>query len=395
MLVRKVRPEDGLEYDKTQALAFRFPIDIAKRVEEIKTAPGPKWERSWAAFADNGDMAACLQIHDFECNFDGSVVGLSGVGGVATRPEYRRGGAIRELFRAWMAEKRESGVLLSGLYPFSHEFYRKFGYETALVARSYRLRPASLAAYRPFYTGGARMYTEKTPDEETKALVDAFGARYNFSMRRSAEAWSRWTDGDDFSKMRFCYKLSDDQGLCAWCITRVGRDDGKEFLNVTDVAWRDTAGFKNLLGFLSLTASDMTIHLRLPEDVPLTMLLPEPYDVTYRTDSTPMVRVLDVKRALTLMKHPAEASYGLYVRDEFLPENDGAYTVNAKDDAIDVRRGCVQPDIEMSVQTFAQLSCGSIDIRAALLRPDVRLHGNCDALSRVFTRRPVWHPDHY
>lgn len=395
MLIRKLRPEDGLEYDKTQAIAFRYPLDLEKRLEQMKTAPSPKWDRAWAAFADAGEMAACLQIHDFTCNFDGNAVGLSGVGGVATRPEYRRGGAIRELFRAWMAEKREQGALLSGLYPFSHTFYRQFGYETALAQPSYQLAPSALAAYRDAYTGGARMWQGTEPDEELRAFVEAFGSRYNFAIRRDADAWSRWMDGDDFKDMRFRYKISDDRGLCAWCSTRVERRDNKELLVVSDVAWRDEAGFAQLMGFLARAASDTTLHIRLPEDAPLLLLAQEPYDVSYKTESTPMARVLDVGRALSLMKHPESAAYSLFVRDEFLPENDGAYTVESNGGETIVRRAGIQPDLELSVQLFAQLACGSIDLRAALFRPDVRLHGNRETLERVFVRKPVWHPDHY
>ena len=61
--------------------------------------------------------------------FDGHMVTMGGVGGVATLPEHRRKGAIRVCMDAALKKMYADGDVFSVLYPFSRAYYRQFGYE--------------------------------------------------------------------------------------------------------------------------------------------------------------------------------------------------------------------------------------------------------------------------
>ncbi|MBC1501170.1 GNAT family N-acetyltransferase [Listeria weihenstephanensis] len=54
---------------------------------------------------------------------------MGGLAYVASYPEYRNGGLVRQLMVESLVKMREAGQLVSYLSPFSIPFYRKFGYE--------------------------------------------------------------------------------------------------------------------------------------------------------------------------------------------------------------------------------------------------------------------------
>ncbi len=75
----------------------------------------------------------------FEVHWGGKRVKMSGVGYVASYPEYRGNGAIRGLMTELLRDNYEAGTVFSYLAPFSYEFYGKFGYHYAFEQKLYRL----------------------------------------------------------------------------------------------------------------------------------------------------------------------------------------------------------------------------------------------------------------
>ena len=53
---------------------------------------------------------------------------MGGVWGVATHPRARRRGICRQVLSRLLASMRDSGQVLSGLYPFRESFYERLGY---------------------------------------------------------------------------------------------------------------------------------------------------------------------------------------------------------------------------------------------------------------------------
>lgn len=64
---------------------------------------------------------------------------MSGIGYVATYPEYRGKGAIRELMTKLLRDEYQAGTALSYLAPFSYQFYEKFGYAYTFDQKNYEI----------------------------------------------------------------------------------------------------------------------------------------------------------------------------------------------------------------------------------------------------------------
>ncbi len=54
---------------------------------------------------------------------------MGGVAGVATYPEYRRSGYVKELLQHSLQTMKKDGYTVSMLHPFAVAFYRKYGWE--------------------------------------------------------------------------------------------------------------------------------------------------------------------------------------------------------------------------------------------------------------------------
>src|SRR5579883_1559713 len=76
-----------------------------------------------------GQVVSCLTIIDASCWIGGAPVRMGGIAGVATRMEERRKGYAGQLLLDTARLLETRGYALSGLFPFSYDYYRKFGWE--------------------------------------------------------------------------------------------------------------------------------------------------------------------------------------------------------------------------------------------------------------------------
>ena len=148
MKIKKLEKNELFDAFKIAAYCFHMRIeDIEATREEAEADENV----SWGAFDEDGTMMAKIIDNKYDFYFDGQVIPCGGIGGVSTLPEYRDRGAVREIFRALLPDAYRSGEILSTLYPFNHEFYRKQGYEIVTFKNEYTFAPVTLNGYR--FTG--------------------------------------------------------------------------------------------------------------------------------------------------------------------------------------------------------------------------------------------------
>ncbi len=75
-----------------------------------------------------GVPASNMQLMPHKISLRGREYPINYVSGVATLPEFRNRGLVRELFRFGFPEMEQRGEPISLLVPFNYPFYEKFGY---------------------------------------------------------------------------------------------------------------------------------------------------------------------------------------------------------------------------------------------------------------------------
>jgi GNAT superfamily N-acetyltransferase len=122
------------------------------------TPPSPGEEQRYREFVpyhegnvtlaadDSGTILAAATAIPMRQNVRGSTYPMAGVAGVATHPLARRQGHVRTLLTRLLGEMRDSGHVVSALYPFRPSFYERFGYAGLPKPRKVTFSPAGLAA---------------------------------------------------------------------------------------------------------------------------------------------------------------------------------------------------------------------------------------------------------
>ena len=391
MEVRKLTENEHFESNLISHVAFHMRLEDPEKMREeskkLKT-------EDWGALSGDGKIMARILNHRFECWLDGQPAVNGGIGAVSTLPEYRNSGAIREIFGKLLPDAYRNGEIISTLYPFSHAFYRKFGYETACWKNEYEFEPSVLQEYR--FDGTAELWKPGDPVGEYTALYNRFAKNFNLAViRDDRRMLEEHLKGDCYRDRKFGYLLKESGVPAAYVIFQDIRHDPAAILSVTDMAWEGRKGMNAILGFLGRFSADYgTIRLFLPSCLELFSFIrsPRAYDISQSVRQDYMVRAVNVRKMLEMIKKPAGSRFVIRVEgDEQIPENNGTWEADGNGAALTDRA----PDLTVSIQAFSQMAAGCVSLDEAMYRPDVTVSGNREILAGVFVRKPILVEEHF
>jgi predicted acetyltransferase len=385
-----------MAYERIQSIAFVYSMDEKEQKAQLDKDPGEPVRRI-GHFSEDGTLTACMALPEYAVYFDGHLVKMVGVGGVASLPEHRHGGAVRALFQAALRDMHAGGAVFSALYPFSHAFYRQFGYELCALAMAYEL---PMEALKPFRCGAqARMVAAGDSADAVKALYAATSPRHNLATRRTDADWQRALPADPLKERVYPYLLSDETGPSAYLVIAAeGAFPDEKCAHVRELVFAHPKGLRDALGFLHrLSAQYGKVRIALPGDVPLPALLAANYDIEPVVRQRPMARVVNAAEALSLARYEDGTAYTLRVQDDGIPENDAAFSVIRQNGQTTVERlpQGHPTDCEMDVRTLAQLLLGFMSFDEALYKPDLVVRANADSLRRAFGKKSVYLTEYF
>lgn len=385
MEVRAIRPEEYLAAENIMSLCFRF-----ERTQTPQNDTGHRHENIFAAFAQDGKMTSCVVGNPFEAYYWGRAVGMCGVGGVCTLPEDRREGHIRVLLNHTLEAAYRRGDLLSALYPFSHPFYRRFGFETGAPADLCTLQTEALSAFPA--TGRVKQYLPGQDRSAITALYEAFAGGRNLACRRTSEMWDRRLEQDPYTSHTYTYLWENDLGQAQGYLTVLHEklENGKGF-RVLDWAYTTRDALMGILGFLKLLSpsGNRRTELTLPGGVDPFQLFPEPYHISVRREAQGMLRVINAGECLRLYPWREDTAFTVHVADPVLSGNNGLFAVRCAEGRTTVEKTEGAADLEVSIQALSVLLLGAADLATALAnRTDIR--ARTGAALPEFPRNPVY-----
>ena len=399
MIARKIREEEFKRVDELFSVSFNSKYDNDKTpkevIEEVKANPDSReaifWQERYSAFEDDDKtMMSTFIISPMLCTFDGNEVAIDGVGGVATLPQYRRRGGIRECMKVFLKDSFKAGHELSYLYPFSTAYYRQFGYELGLEVNEYT---RSLAHMPRFEVKGHCELVE--PDdghlEDIKKIHKALEAKYNLFIRNREYEWGFIKEKSPFKDLVYTYIYKNESGEPTGFMT-FALGAARE-LHCHRFACLDKEAFMGLMNLAKGFASDYpSIKFLLPMDWFILDFFPEwslgAGDVNNQIRG--MVRVVDVKKVLLKAKYKGDGTIRIKVSDNIIEENNQIFEVTFKDGkAVSVTEGAGEYDVSMPITDFSRLIVGCLDTEKIdfLMNVDVKCDKNL--LSQVFYKKPV------
>ena len=164
---------------------------------------------------EGGQLRSVMISHRHQMYYDGAVVPVAGIGNVATYPEHRRKGYVRELFRVLFPHMRELGQAFSMLFPFSYPYYRSFGYELAYAKNQYTL---PLAQLKPGNDEGSLELILPSAGhikelDEIKSLYQDFVSPHNLAKDRNDADWKRLVPAEPHKSQKYFYLYRNTAGV--------------------------------------------------------------------------------------------------------------------------------------------------------------------------------------
>ncbi|WP_157037565.1 GNAT family N-acetyltransferase [Ornithinibacillus californiensis] len=300
---------------------------------------------------EEGRLAAKLHVIPLTVYVHGKQMHMGGVSSVATWPEFRRNGLVKELLTNALNDMRKNGQVLSYLHPFSVPFYRKFGYELAFNEKIYTIPFEKLKR-----NWDAKGYVRRRePDVSLlNNVYNSYAKRYTGAIARDEKWWKQRVLKDD-AHLAVAY---DESGIPVGYIHFEVKD--KKF-TVIEMAYSSLTGLKLLMQFISNHDSMAeTVELVVPENDNIPLLLDEPRFET-KVDPYFMARVVNVKEFLKQFPFEGSAtdeSISLYVEDLIIPENSGLYNIRQSSGGVTQIKSRSQAEVTCTIQQFTAMFLG-------------------------------------
>jgi predicted acetyltransferase len=392
--LRRLAAEDIIQLKRLHTISYNQRRDFSK--EDVQKEDPLAHPAHWAiGVFENGKLLAGMYELDYLMRFDGHSVKMSGISGVGTLPEARKGGHVRRIMEHLLPEAYEKGVIFSSLTPFSHDFYRKFGYEIACARNKISISMGDLSEIK-----APGQFIHILPGDDTSLLAEVHSqyiAHLNHGIHRDYwpdnRAWKCFTGEDPCASGYFLYLWKDETGKARSYIKYqdvMGEDDHD--MSVTELAFIDKKGLYGALSITgSLSAQFDNFKWMMPTFIDPFDFIGDAWSIEQETTPRDMTRIINVKKALELMRCPYfDGEYTVEVEDENISANSGKYLVEFGKDASRVSITSKEPDMVCDIRVLSQLVTGYRTIENAMYsrQEGLTVNKNIETLKGVFTLRP-------
>lgn len=316
-----------------------------------------KPENTLAVF-EGSVLCSCLQLKPYRILVRNRLYDVYYIVGVATRPEYRGRGYVRELLKQTGSVMKERNVSLSVLLPFQYDFYRKFGWEVCYDMLTYTDLKLSL----PVEIRADR-YERISPigdHAELDKCYSQYMQKYNGYIIRDETGWYQVIRDAELENGA-CYLYSEG-GLVTGYMIFAQADDK---LLIKELAYVHPSAKSALLELaVSLADQSQKVQWNAPVNDITYLLMKDPRNLLLKQTYV-MGRIHDVRNALTGLRMADEALV-LKIRDPIYEENNRCFLITGSDGSAIVQATSEGPDAELGIHVLNQLFWGYISVDIAI-----------------------------
>ncbi|AOM83697.1 GNAT family N-acetyltransferase [Salisediminibacterium beveridgei] len=334
MTIRKLNHHEKKEVLDLSAYSFQFHLS---EEEETNVLEKMKPEYTWVHEHTDGEIAAKLNILPLETYIGGRLMKMGGIAGVATWPEFRRGGYVKALLLHAFTEMKDAGQVISFLHPFSVPFYRKFGYELFGRELHVTLEREQLPKDRP-YAGKIRRVKQEDAPVQLAAVYEQWAKNYSGTLKRSDD----WWQNSVFRRKKgaIVAYTSDDQ-VTGYMIYEV-KD---KTMTIKEWIWLTPDARDGLISFIrnhDSMAQRYTMTVAPQSGLPYLL---DDAKVKQELSSYFMARIIDLENFLSVYPFELTGRDGvipLHIIDDNCPWNQGTFLLAVKNGALSVKKAPVK-----------------------------------------------------
>lgn len=393
-----ITPDERIQFSKIQSISFLFPRDYSKYEDNPKELQD-NYETVRAVFNDDGVMCSGLELHPYRVYFDGNFVKTGGIRGVATLPSERNKGYVRKLFEYIMEEMYEKGYVFSYLFPFSYSYYRKFGYELNMNIVQCILPFSSLNHFRQF--GKMELFLPHMDSSHIKSIYNQYIQGKNLALDLQSH-WSMFHKEDPYASNIYLYTWYDKEGKAKgylqYAIDRSDKSSSKPDMKLKEIIWLNGDAFRGMMAFLNSFASQFrNLIFMIPDHEDISLYFPEQKEIQQQIQAYGANRVVNVKKALKLMKTPAgSGKITIEIKDDFFPRNTGRYLIEWENGDKMVTSGRKEePGLICGVHHLSQLITGYRTAAQLQMAGHIEVLDEIEVLNSLFPKKDLYILDVY
>ena len=389
--IRKLTEKNREEYRKL----MRYAFETSKNNYENITYPSDKTPMNWhyGAF-DNDLLVAGVGNIPFEIRLRSQDFKMYGVGGVASKPEYRNRGIIRDLMLIMFREMHENNIPVSVLYPFKFSFYEALGYKLVDENVFYQFKISDIISKETDY----HMKEVERINEDIRIVYDNAILNFDYIAKRpEIDYWRR-----HFKKnYKFiCYNRNQPIGYVILFFPKsfLEFEDFEEYKHpdktifIREIFWLDLKAKQTIFNFL-WSHRDQRKYLAgdFPTNEIIIDLLKTPRILERKIEDNSMLRIVDVKSVLENLKYPlADFSILFNIHDDFCSWNNGFFTLSSKENEVHVEFSDSSEkivDLKIDIGYLAQLLVGYRTVKDLLDFGFVSINNEkLDLLNKIFPK---------
>lgn len=337
-----------------------------------------------------GTIAASVRNIPFEQNIHDNWKDMGGISMVASLPEHRRKGYVRDLMKRILNDAYEAGHATSTLYPFKSSFYTRMGYAKMLPSLSLNVNPAQFRIWRnpPGYSVVRGDYAEVGKDwQEVHAR---YVESVHGGVRRSA---TRWREFELSLKSTLAIIYGPDgtpQGAIVYKTKGYGDFSGEEnrgLMRIRELLYLNGEARSAMFSFIHLH-QDQIVDVKMPVGPHIrdySHWVTDANVLDMKAHILHMARIVNLEEAFRNYPVRGEGNLALKVSDPIIAENDRTYRFEWEGGNIAVEETEKTPDGEISVEGLSALYYGLLSPKE-LIELDYLVGEECSPLEGLFTR---------
>lgn len=348
--IRKLTEADFDDVFALSQFAFQYKLSDEALLTQKEDA------RSHTIFGwlENDELAGKVHIIPFSCYIHGEEIDMGGIAAVATWPEYRRQGIIKQLLYESLVEMKKQGQVISFLHPFSFAFYRKYGWEYTFNQKHYKV---PIKDFNKAW--GTHGYVRRVHDNLPllQKIYQTYAKRYNGMLARDEHRWRYHVLSEDLITVVAYNESGEAEGYLMFQVKN-------RLFTVKEIVATTLNGWKLLLEFIANHDSMVEeVKMIVPENDQLSLLLDNPR-FEQRIYPYFMARIVDVPtflEAYPFQGHGEVLELSLAIQDDFFPENSGIYQLSCNGGNVNITRSKMtetQGDIHCSIQQLTSMLIG-------------------------------------
>ncbi|MEJ8554296.1 GNAT family N-acetyltransferase [Tepidibacter sp. Z1-5] len=328
---------------------------------------------------DNRRIISSLQLNQYKIKINNNIYDTSYVVGVATLPEARGGGAMKDLISTTLNQLYNKKQVVSILMPIDYRLYRKFGYEHCYDQINYEI---NIELLKDFKSKGVFKKALNKHIDSIIDIYDCFLKDKNGYVKRDRTYYDTLFKEIE-SENGYIYIHENEEQMDGYVI--YFKMDDTMFIR--EIAYKNIDALKSILKFIyNHNTQFKKVSINSIIDDKIKLIIPALKKINMNIKPFMMGRVINVKKFIEGLNIEKDINLKLRVKDRFIDQNNKTFLINNKEivESIDEKE-----DISMDINTFSQLAFSYIDIEEAVFLGNIDMEDTIyiNVLKKIFNKK--------